>query len=430
MAIPYGIRCGRRSSAPPAATSERLTSGMPNFAPEAATIRSHASAISKPPATAKPSTAAISGLRDARWTMPAKPRSPTHGRSPVTNALRSMAAENPLPAPVRMPTCSSCVSSSSSSASAMPWARAPLTALRASGRLSVMSRMLSRRSVRTASAVAVSDMAGSLRFRAMRPTVLITGATDGLGRAVAERLAADGARVLVHGRDEQRLAAIGGETFLADLSSLDEVRRLAEDVERSTDELHVLISNAGIGTGRPDERTRQTSRDGHELRFAVNYLAGFALTLRLLGLLRAGAPARIVNVASLGQAPVDFTDVMLERAYSGGRAYSQSKLAQITSTMTLAGRLEGTGVTVTALHPATYMPTKIVLEEAGHSIDTLEEGVDATARLATAPELEGVSGRFYDRQAESAAHAQASDPEAQRRLWELSLELTGLGNPF
>src|SRR3954468_11878607 len=383
---------------------------MPNFAPEAATIRSHASAISKPPATAKPSTAAISGLRDARWTMPAKPRSPTHGGSPGTKPLGSMPAEKPLPAPVRTPTWSSCVWSSSSSASAMPWASAPLTALRASGRLSVMSRMLSRRSVRTASAVAVSDMRGSLRFAAMRPTVLITGATDGLGRGVAERLAADGATLLLHGRDEERLAATAAalgtdrvKTFRADLASLDEVRALADEVQRSTDELHVLISNAGIGTGRPDLTTRQESRDGYELRFAVNYLAGFLLTLRLLPLLRASAPSRIVNVASLGQAPLDFTDVMLEHSYSGGRAYSQSKLAQITSGMDLAERLEGTGVTVNSLHPATYMPTKIVLEQAGHSIDTLETGVDATVRLATSEELDGVTGRFYDRQAEARA---------------------------
>jgi NAD(P)-dependent dehydrogenase (short-subunit alcohol dehydrogenase family) len=264
----------------------------------------------------------------------------------------------------------------------------------------------------------------------MRPTVLVTGATDGLGRAVAERLRADGARVLAHGRDRKRLAAIGGETFLADLSSLDEVRALADEVERSTDELHVLINNAGIGSGRPDLTTRQESRDGHELRFAVNYLAGVLLTLRLLPLLRRSAPARIVNVASLGQAPIDWDDVMLEHDYSGGRAYSQSKLAQITFGMELAERLEGTGVTVTSLHPATYMPTKIVLEQAGHSIDSLDTGVDATVRLAVAPELEGVTGRFYDRQAESRADDQAYDPEARRRLWDLSLELTGERDPL
>src|SRR4051794_17128145 len=426
------MRCGRRSSAPPAATSERLTSGMPSLAPLLATMRSQASAISKPPATAKPSIAAISGLRDARCTMPAKPRSPTHGRCPETNALRSMPAEKPLPAPVSTPTCSSWVSSSSSRASATPWARSPLTALRASGRLSVISRMLSRRSVRTAGAVAVSvsDMRGSLRFAAMRPTVLITGATDGLGRAVAERLRSDGARVLVHGRDSEKLAAIGGETFRADLSSLDEVRALADEVERSTDELHVLVNNAGIGSGKPDLTTRQESRDGFELRFAVNYLAGFVLTLRLLPLLRRSAPARIVNVASLGQAPIDWDDVMIENGYSGGRAYSQSKLAQITFANELAERLDGTGVTVTSLHPATYMPTKIVLEQAGHSIDSLETGVEATVRLATSPELEGVTGRFYDRQAESRADEQAYDAEARRRLWELSLELTGERDPF
>jgi NAD(P)-dependent dehydrogenase (short-subunit alcohol dehydrogenase family) len=275
----------------------------------------------------------------------------------------------------------------------------------------------------------------------MRPTILVTGATDGLGRGVAQRLAADGATLLLHGRDPSRLQATADEirqatgndritTHLADLASLDEVAALAADVEAATGELHVLVSNAGIGTGRPDLTTRQESRDGHELRFAVNYLAGFALTLRLLGLLRRSAPARIVNVASLGQAPVDFTDVMLERDYGGGRAYSQSKLAQITSGMDLAERLAGDGITVNSLHPATYMPTKIVLEQAGHSIDTLEEGVEATVRLATSPELDGVTGRFYDRQREAEAHPQAYDADARRRLWELSLELTGAPDPF
>jgi NAD(P)-dependent dehydrogenase (short-subunit alcohol dehydrogenase family) len=268
------------------------------------------------------------------------------------------------------------------------------------------------------------------------PTALITGATDGLGRGVAQRLAADGATLLLHGRDPDRLATTAREireatgndrltAHRADLASLDEVRALADDVERSTPVLHVLINNAGIGTGRPDKTTRQESRDGHELRLAVNYLAPFLLTQRLLPLLRRSAPARIVHVASLGQAPVDFDDVVLQRAYSGGRAYTQSKLAQITSGFELADRLPAGEVTVNSLHPATYMPTKIVLQQAGHSIDSLEEGVDATVRLATAPELEGVTGRFYDRQAEARADDQAYDPEARRRLWDHSLELTG-----
>jgi NAD(P)-dependent dehydrogenase (short-subunit alcohol dehydrogenase family) len=271
-------------------------------------------------------------------------------------------------------------------------------------------------------------------------TVLITGATDGLGRGVAERLAAQGATVHLHGRDPDRLAATAAaieratgndrlRTHLADFASLDDVRALADEVERSTEHLHVLVNNAGIGSGRPEQTTRQESRDGHELRFAVNHLAGFLLTLRLLPLLRRSAPARIVNVASLGQRPIDFDDVMLRRRYDGGRAYSQSKLAQITTGFELADRLAGTGITVNSLHPATYMPTKIVLEQLGRSVDTLQEGVDATARLAVAPELEGVTGRFFDRQADARADAQAYDRAARRRLWELSLTLTGEPDP-
>jgi NAD(P)-dependent dehydrogenase (short-subunit alcohol dehydrogenase family) len=269
-------------------------------------------------------------------------------------------------------------------------------------------------------------------------TILITGATDGLGRGVAERLAGEGARLHLHGRDPEKLARtadeLGGgdriETHVADLSSLDEVRRLADEVNAAAGELQVLISNAGIGSGRPDLTTRQESRDGYELRFAVNYLAGFVLTLRLLPLLRRSAPARIVNVASIGQAPLDFDDVMLERSYDGTRAYGQSKLAQITSGIYLADRLASDGVTVNSLHPATYMPTKIVLEQAGHSIDSLETGIDATVRLAVAPELEGVTGRFFDRRTDAHADDQAYDPEARRRLWELSLSLTGERDPI
>jgi NAD(P)-dependent dehydrogenase (short-subunit alcohol dehydrogenase family) len=274
----------------------------------------------------------------------------------------------------------------------------------------------------------------------MRPieetSVLITGATDGLGRGVAEQLAADGAIVHLHGRAPERLAATADEirsttgnerlvTHLADLASLEEVRGLAADVGRSTERLHVLINNAGIGTGKPDKPTRQESRDGYELRFAVNYLAGFLLTMQLLPLLRRSSPARIVNVASLGQAPLDFDDVMLEESYSGGRAYSQSKLAQITFGFELGERLLGEEITVNSLHPATYMPTKIVLEEAGHSIDSLEEGVDATVRLATSPDLEQTTGRFFDRRREGRPHDQAYDRDARQRLWDLSVKLTG-----
>jgi NAD(P)-dependent dehydrogenase (short-subunit alcohol dehydrogenase family) len=276
-------------------------------------------------------------------------------------------------------------------------------------------------------------MASQLRS-SEETTVLVTGATDGLGRSVARELARRGAAVLVHGRDlgrgERTVAGIRRETgnarvelYLADLADLAEVRRLAGAVERVHAELHVLINNAGIGSGRPESRSRQESRDGYELRFAVNYLAGFLLADLLLPSLRRGAPARIVNVASLGQRPIDFDDPMLTVGYSGVRAYGQSKLAQVMHAIELSRRVPPQEVSANSLHPGTFMPTKIVLEEIGHSVDTLEAGTAAVLRLALDPELEGVSGRFFDQESEAAADAQAYDEEARGRLWELSERL-------
>lgn len=267
-------------------------------------------------------------------------------------------------------------------------------------------------------------------------TALVTGATDGLGRSVAIELAGRGATVLVHGRDPERgeraVAEIRERTgsdrvelHLADFASLDEVRGLAEAVEASADELGVLINNAGIGTGLPESRERQESLDGHELRFAVNYLAGFLLTERLLPLLRRSAPARLVNVASLGQYPIDFDDPMITRGYSGARAYSQSKLAQIMQAIDVAESVPAAEVTANSLHPATFMPTKMVLEERGESLDSLELGTRAVVRLAVEPELDGITGRFFDRLDEAAAHPQAYDPQARAALRRLSEELVG-----
>jgi NAD(P)-dependent dehydrogenase (short-subunit alcohol dehydrogenase family) len=265
-------------------------------------------------------------------------------------------------------------------------------------------------------------------------TILITGATDGLGRALARTLAAEGADLILHGRDEARLAGTAAEISAAgggrwprcvraDLAELAEVRRLAAEVRDSTDRLDVLVNNAGIGFGAA--AGRGTSADGYELRLAVNYLAGFLLTLELLPLLRASGPARIVNVASLGQHPLDFSDLMLERGYSGSRAYGQSKLAQIMFGFELAARLPAGEVTANSLHPATYMPTKMVLQEIGYSIDTLAEGVDATRRLVADPALAGTSGKFFDRTRPARANAQAYDRQARAELWRRSLDLTG-----
>ena len=266
--------------------------------------------------------------------------------------------------------------------------------------------------------------------------VLVTGATDGLGRAVAERLARDGATVLIHGRNSEKLAttsrqlrSISGNdrvrTYLADFSSLEQVRAMAHEVEAENHRLHVLVNNAGVGSGRPAGITRQESNDGYELRFAVNHLAGFVLTLRLLRLLRRSAPARVVNVASAGQHPIDLDDVMLRGEYDGGRAYRQSKLAQIMFGFDLAERIPADEVTVNSLHPATLMPTKIVLEQHGSSVDSLEDGVEATLHLAVGPDVEGVTGRYFNGQRDETAADQAYDPLARRRLWELSAELSG-----
>jgi NAD(P)-dependent dehydrogenase (short-subunit alcohol dehydrogenase family) len=271
----------------------------------------------------------------------------------------------------------------------------------------------------------------------MRPpeeiTALVTGATDGLGRGVATELARRGARVLVHGRNPERaadaVARIEAETgndrveiHLADFASLAEVRDLAEAILETAPEIDLLVNNAGIGSGLPESRERQESLDGNELRFQVNYLAGFVLTERLLGALR--APARVVQVSSLGQAPIDFDDPMLTRSYDGVRAYSQSKLAQIMYANDLAERFDLAELAANSLHPATFMPTKMVLEERGAAVDTLELGIKSTLRLAIDPGLEGLTGRFYDRLEESAPHPQALDPAARARLRELSLELS------
>src|SRR5438876_272087 len=248
-------------------------------------------------------------------------------------------------------------------------------------------------------------------------TILITGATDGLGRALALDLARTGALLLLHGRDETRgqatLAEIREHTgngrlhwYRADLSDLDQVRRLAADIGRDHDRLDALVSNAGIGTVVPGGGRRQESVQGYELRFAVNYLAPFLLTRLLEPLLVASAPARIVNVSSAGQEPIDFDDVMLERGYDGVRAYRQSKLALAMLTFDLADELRGSGVTANCLHPGTYMPTKMVLAAGTTPVDSLETGLRATVRLISSPELDGVSGRYFERLRESRAHEQ------------------------
>jgi NAD(P)-dependent dehydrogenase (short-subunit alcohol dehydrogenase family) len=266
-------------------------------------------------------------------------------------------------------------------------------------------------------------------------TIVLTGATDGLGKAVAAALAdEDGLRLILHGRSDERLASLREElagrpaeilTARADLAAIAEVHALADEIAGLTDHVSVLVNNAGVGGGEPDGTTRRLTVDGNELRFAVNHLAAFCLTQRLLPHLERGAPARVVQVASIGQAPIDFDDLTLERGYDGMRAYGQSKLAMIAAGFALAERLDPALVTVNSLHPGTYMPTKMVMQSIGYSVDTLETGVAATLRLIRDPALAGVTGRFYDRMQESRANPDAYRPELQARLWEISEQLTG-----
>jgi NAD(P)-dependent dehydrogenase (short-subunit alcohol dehydrogenase family) len=262
-----------------------------------------------------------------------------------------------------------------------------------------------------------------------RPVILVTGSTDGLGREVAMRAAATGAHVLVHGRSAARgdsvVAAIraqgvGTATFYqADFTDLASVRRMAAEVMREHPRLDVLVNNAGI---YPDEGDRQLTADGYERAFTINYLAPFLLTRLLMPALLHERPARIVNVASLSQQALDLDDLMMTRGYTAGRSYAQSKLAQIIFTMDLAPQLEGTMLRVVALHPATMMPTAMVVGRGAAARSTLDDGASAVMRLVTMPDLP--NGGYFNSQVAARANAQAYDPVAQRRLRELSEQLT------
>jgi len=244
-------------------------------------------------------------------------------------------------------------------------------------------------------------------------SVLVTGATDGLGRVVAGDLARLGFSVLVHGRSQERATAVAEEigaagVHLADFSSLAQVRALAEELPH----VDVLVNNAGLISER-----RVVTGDGIELTFQVNHLAPFLLTTRLL---EHAPPRRVVNVASLGQERPDFGDLMLEHGYDEWRAYRQSKLAQIMFSFECARRFPD--VESVALHPATFMDTKMVRSRVGTPSNTVQTGADATVRLAAELDLD-VQGRFFDVMREARADELAYDPDARKRLWDVSEQL-------
>ena len=209
----------------------------------------------------------------------------------------------------------------------------------------------------------------------------------------------------------------GGQArfYAADLSSLADVRHLAQAIQRNESRLDVLINNAGIGTGGRGQR--QTSTDGHELRFAVNYLSVFLLTRLLLPLLKAGPPSRIVNVSSVGQDAIDFSDVMLMRGYSGARAYCQSKLAEVMLTFDLAEELKNSSVTATCLHPATYMDTTMVRQSGVTPASSVDEGADAILNLAVSAAGAEQTGLYFNGLRPSRANPQAYEAGARTVLW-------------
>ena len=274
--------------------------------------------------------------------------------------------------------------------------------------------------------------------------VLVTGGTGGFGRATAAGLAALGARVGITGRDQGRAAAAAADiraatgshavdVFAADMSSQAQVRRLAAQVLGTYPRLDVLVNNAGGFWGR-----RHVTADGLEHTFALNHLAPFLLTSLLLDRLTASAPARIVTVSSgaHAQGRLDFNDLQGERNYSGQRAYSQSKLANVMFTYQLARRLEGTGVTATAAHPGVVATSfgaedhpahlGIMIRVARPLMKTPSQGALTPVYLASSPEVEGVTGQYFAGRKAKTSSKSSYDTAAAARLWQASAALTGL----
>jgi len=272
---------------------------------------------------------------------------------------------------------------------------------------------------------------------------LITGATSGIGKATAMELASMGASVVMVGRDRGRgeaaMAEIKEESsnasvdlMLADLSSQEEIRRLADEFKEAYQRLDVLINNAGVFRSK-----RITTADGMETTFAVNHLAYFLLTKLLLDVLEASAPSRIVNVSSgdHGNGTIDLDDLQGEKGYKGAKAYSQSKLATVLFTCELARRLDGTGVSANCLHPG-VVGTNFgsgVSGAFGVMVRALRpfmlspaKGAETSIYLASSPEVEGLSGRYFVKKTEARSSDASHDERLARRLWEASAELTKL----
>lgn len=272
---------------------------------------------------------------------------------------------------------------------------------------------------------------------------MVTGATSGIGKETALALANQGATLVVAGRSSERLkqtisdikersnnASVDG--LLADLSSMQEVRKLAQEFQERYEQLHVLVNNAGLFLMQ-----RETTVDGYDKTFATNHLSYFLLTNLLLDTIKASAPARIVNVSSRMHdgAKIDFEDLHNEKNYQGMKAYGRSKLGNIMFTYELARRLKDTQVTVNCLHPGGVATgiggksgflVKLLWALGSIFMKSPADGAKTSIYLASSPEVEGVSGEYFVNEKYIRSSKESYDEEMQARLWDISLELTGL----
>ncbi len=259
-------------------------------------------------------------------------------------------------------------------------------------------------------------------------TILITGSTDGIGKQTALEFAEMGARVILHGRNKSKVKQVIKELeqktgndqldfFIADLSSLQQIRTMGTEIRRKYNRLHVLINNAGVAMNK-----LKISEDGYEMTFAVNHLAVFAFTLLLLDLLTQSAPSRIINVSSMAHSSsLNFDNLAEPRHFDGWQVYRQSKLCNILFTYALAEKLQNLGVTVNCLHPG-VIDTKLLRVNFGGG-SPVTEGSRKLVYLATAPELATVTGKYFKDNRQTRTAEITYDPEIQKKLWILSEHL-------
>lgn len=266
--------------------------------------------------------------------------------------------------------------------------------------------------------------------------MLITGATDGIGRQTAMELAQKGYALVVHGRSAEKVADLqktlkaqtGNEQIAgitADFNSLQEIDRMVSELKESHPDLNVLLNNAGVF-----QKKQEKTADGFEKTFGINHLAVFKLTLSLIDVLKANQPSRIVTVASMAHqwGTMDFSNLNAGQSFDAHDAYSNSKLCNVLFTFKLAEKLEGTEITSNCLHPG-VIGTKLLRAGWGGGLP-IEEGAKTPVYLATAPELAQVSGKYFVNKAEAQSNPIAHDKELQDKLWQKSLEMTGMKDPL